>query len=174
MTHIGFHVWNPAGRLPTYVHDTFLRAWSEKDRLQAANPDQRFVVMAPVLSIESAQAARAFSDGKAEGYAEARDEVMAAEGRLDKALEELAAFKALRPFIEDAEAYQSIVADCLLWIQGFNAAYAGRESYERPDTPSVDKLRDLNIALQFILRERDKVARHGAFDLARDDLEIPF
>lgn len=171
MTSIGFHVWNPAGRLPAYVHDTFLRAWSEKDRLQAAYPDQRFVVMAPVLSIESAQAARAFSDGKAEGYAEARREVIAAESRLDKVWEEFP-IRALRPFLDDAEAYQSIVADCLLWFQGFNAAYAGRESYDRPNTPSVDKLRDLNIALQFILREQDKAGGKRAADL--DDLEIPF
>lgn len=170
MNEIGFHVWNPAGCMPTRVHDTFLRAWSEKDRLQDAHPDQRFVVMAPVLSIESAQAARAFSDGKAEGYAQARREVMEAEARLDKALEELPA-RALRPFLEDAASYQSIVADCLLWFQGFNAAYAGRDSYDRPNTPSAEKLRELNQALQAIWRERDLA--NGKASPA-DDLEIPF
>lgn len=170
MSTIGFHVWNPAGRLPTRVHDTLQRAVTEAERLTRENPGQTFVVMSPVISAKDAYVAKAFSDGKAEGYAQARREVMAAEGRLDKALEELAAFKALRPFLDDVEAYQAIVADCLLWVQGFNAAYAVRESYERPDTPSVDKIRDLNIALQHIWRERDKAS------CTRRDLddEIPF
>lgn len=171
MTNIGFHVWNPAGRLPTYTHPTFLGAWAEKDRLQNLYPEDRFVVMMPCEDVSGIGYGLGFTRGKAEGYAEARREIIQAESRLDAVLEQFPV-KALRPFLEDAEAYQSIVADCLLWIQGFNAAYAGRESYERPDTPSVDKLRDLNIALQFILRERDKVGGKRAADL--DDQEIPF
>lgn len=169
MTSIGFHVWNPAGRLPTHVHATFLGAWAEKDRLQGLHPDQRFVVMMPCEDMSAIGYGLGFTRGREEGYAEARREIILAENRLDTVLEQFP-IKALRPFLEDAEAYQSIVADCLLWIQGFNAAYAGRESYDRPNTPSVDQLHDLNAALQFILREQAKARGLSA----PNDLEIPF
>ncbi|MDR7232788.1 hypothetical protein J2X45_003898 [Caulobacter sp. BE264] len=174
MSDIGFHVWNPAGRLPTYTHPTFLAAWAEKDRLQALHPDQRFVVMMPCENMSGIGYGLGFTAGRKEAQDDAVRLIDRAQQRAEQKTAEAAELrrdlKALRPFLEDVEAYQSIVADCLLWIQGFNAAYAGRESYERPDTPSVERLRDLNAALQRLMR--DHSAANGR--PALDDSEIPF
>lgn len=167
---IGFLVWNPARGIPTVQHETFARAEAEAERLRAANPEDTFWVMAPVKGEKTAAAARAFSDGKAEGYAQARAEIMLAEGRTDRFCEELRDLRrtmsALQVFVDDRMQFQAIVADCLLWFDGFNAAHAHREVYDRPRTPDGDKLRDLNTALQRLMREA------GGQDL--DDDEIPF
>lgn len=175
MTSIGFHVWNPAGRLPTVTHQTFLAAWAEKDRLQRLHPTERFVVMMPCEDVSAIGYGLGFTRGREEAKrdidARVRDAWQVADIARADATELRKRLAAAEPLIRDVEAYQAIVADCLLWFQGFNAAYAGCESYDRPNTPSVDKLRDLNIALQFILRERDKAS--GSYrDL--DDQEIPF
>lgn len=165
----GFLVWNPARSHPTVQHETFARAHDEAKRLREANPDERFFVMAPVMEKRHAEAAQAFSDGKAVGYAEARSEVMQAEARSDQLLEDkraverrLAAFDALAREIEE---HQAAAADCLLWFDGFNAAHAHKDRWERPSTPDREKLRRLNAALQVAVRaSRDQTL----------DEEIPF
>lgn len=45
-------------------------------------------------------------------------------------------------------AFQAIVADCILWFDGFRAAHAPKESWERPHVPDRAILCDLNAALQ--------------------------
>lgn len=171
MTTIGFHVWNPAGRLPTYTHDTFLQAWAEKDRLQAAHPGERFVVMMPCEDMSAIGYGLGFTRGREEGLAQAHREIMKAEAITDRLHDEMHALKAAKALIDDVETYQATVADCQCWFNGFGAAFAVRESYERPSTPSADKIRDLNIALQAIWRERDKAAGRNVL---LDDQDIPF
>jgi hypothetical protein len=167
---IGFLIWNPARGLPTTQHETFKKAEAEAERLRAANPDQTFWIMAPVKGEKTTAAARAFSDGKAEGLAQARAEIMLAEGRTDRLCDEKAALQrtisALQVFADARDDFQAIVADCLLWFDGFNAAQAGRESWERPHVPDREKLTALNAALQRLMRAK------AAHDI--DDSEIPF
>lgn len=43
--------------------------------------------------------------------------------------------------------FQSLVADCLLWFDGFAAAHAGKESWEQPSIPARDRLREMNAVL---------------------------
>lgn len=57
----------------------------------------------------------------------------------------------LAVFKDRAAAFQSIVADCMCWFAGFEAAHVGKETWERPWTPERERLRDLNIALQNLL-----------------------
>lgn len=57
----------------------------------------------------------------------------------------------LKPFRDNAVAYQAIVADALLWFDGFAAAHSPRESWERPHLPDRERLRDLNAAFQRVL-----------------------
>lgn len=175
MTTIGFHVWNPAGRLPTYTHPTFLGAWAEKDRLQRLHPTERFVVMMPCEDMSAIGYGLGFTRGREEARREVdyrvRDAWQVADIARQDATELRKRLASVEPLIKDVEAYQAIVADCLLWFQGFNAAYVGRESYDRPITPSAEKLRDLNAALQAIWRERD-LANGKATPV--DELEIPF
>jgi hypothetical protein len=152
----GFLVWNPAKRMPTHRHDTFASAEAERARLQAACPDEIFWVMAPVRGEKTASAAKAFSDGKAEGMAQARAEIMLAEARTDRFADDLADLRRTMERVDaitrDQVEHQATAADCLCWFDGFNAAYAGRESYERPVIPDRDKIRKLNAALQSLLR----------------------
>lgn len=163
---VGFLVWNPQANYPRVVHDTFERAEAEAERLAACNPGERFVVMSPVTGKKKAEVAKAFSEGKAQGYAEARDDVMRAERFSDAACEERDQLRRdqrlLRPFKDRAARFQAIVADCLLWFDGFNAAFAMRKEHERPRVPDRDKLTDLNAAFQRIM----------PLDAADD--EIPF
>jgi hypothetical protein len=164
---VGFLVWNPAQRLPSYRHDTFAGAEKEAARLSAANPTETFWVMSPVKGDKTRSTAKAFSDGKAEGLAQASAEIMLAEGRTDRLYDEMAKLRRITEQVEaitrDQAEHQAIAADCLCWFDGFNAAYAGRESYERPAIPDRDKIRRLNAALQALLRAS------GA-----EDEEIPF
>jgi len=169
---VGFLVWNPDGRLPTASHGTWEKADAERGRLQALHPDSRFYVMAPVASQKAEKAADAFSRGRREGYDEARREVMHAETVADQISERAARLSACQApaehILDRADDFQATAADCLLWFDGFNAAFAGKESYERPATPDRDKLQQLNAALQRAARARQNA--HAA----DDDDEIPF
>lgn len=148
---VGFLVWNPSRSLPTVVHDTLERALAEAERLKRLNPSERFVIMSPIMAGSDASAAKAWSDGKAEGIAEARREVMRAEKFSDqwcetaKGLERT--MRRLGPIREHQRRYQAIVADCLLWFDGFAAAFGAREGWEQPRIPDRDTIRDLNRAL---------------------------
>lgn len=166
MSNIGFHVWNPAGRLPTRVHDTLASAVTEAERLTRENPGQRFVVMSPVISAKDAFVAKAYSDGKAEGYALAQGEIMRAEARLDKAWEELHSLRRVKDIVARAESLQSIAADAQCWFEGFAAAFTSREGWERPHIPDIGRLRGL---VEHLRRLRPDVK--DASDL---DDEIPF
>jgi len=162
---IGFLVWNPARNLPTVQHETYERAEAEAERLRAENPDETFWVMSPVRATGST--AKAFSDGKAEGYAQARAEIMLAEGRADALDDEVHRLRRetqdFAYFRGEVEEHQATAADCLLWFDGFQAAHSHRESYERPKTPDREKLLHLNSAPQRLIPGR-----------AVDDDEIPF
>jgi len=149
---VGFMVWNPEHGTPTFVHQTLASAVTEAERLMRRNPGQRFIVMAPVLTPADASRAKVWSDGKAEGLAEARPDIMAAEAAAERALDKVGDLNSdLRKFTaiqKQHRAFQAVVADCLLWFDGFVAAYAGREPYERPNVPAREMLRQLNGALQ--------------------------
>ncbi|MCX7585050.1 hypothetical protein [Phenylobacterium sp. 58.2.17] len=161
----GFLVWNPAHGMPTFVHQTFLGAVAEADRLKRAHPGSRFVVMAPVEDMSGVGYALGWSRGREQAH---RD-VMDADARADRARDELFDLQAhtrlLNVFSENAEEFQAIVADCLLWFDGFAAAQSGRDTCERSHLPHRDKLTTLNAALQSVLR-----AQRSA-DL---EAEIPF
>ena len=149
---LGFLVWNPDAGMPTVGHDTYARAAAEAERLAKANPGRTFHVMAPVKGPKTKAAAEAFSDGKREGYEQAKREVIHAEGHVDRLSDELLRLKRRAPAMDGilagATTFQSIVADCLLWFDGFNAAHAHKEGWERPSTPNRDTLRQLNARLQ--------------------------
>lgn len=148
---VGFLVWNPTRNLPTVQHETLERAEAEAERLRTENPDETFWVMSPIRA--SINAAKAFSDGKREGYEQALAEVHLAEGRADRFAEDL---RNLNITMADAEVFraraaefQATVADCLLWFDGFNAAFARDE--RRAFVPDREKLCRLNEALQHML-----------------------
>jgi hypothetical protein len=130
---IGFLVWNPEANLPQHVHSTLELALTEAERLGRANPGKRFVVMAPVLTAQDAHRAKAFSDGKAEGLAQAHREIMHAEAKTDRLLEEKHVWaqqtRRLAVFAQKHRAFQSIVADALLWFDGFMAAHSTKEDW---------------------------------------------
>jgi hypothetical protein len=163
---VGYLVWNPARTLPTVQHETLERAEAEAERLRREHPDEMFWVMSPIKAATAA--AKAFSDGKAEGLAQARAEIMLAESRTDKLHDEvrrlrreIGEFTRFRPEVAE---HQATAADALLWFDGFQAAHAHREGYERPHTPDRQKLLRLNSALQRLLPSADP-------DF---DAEIPF
>jgi len=164
MSAVGFLVWNPSRSVPTRVHDTIERALAEAERLTQANPGERFVVMSPVMSGSDATVSKAWSDGKAEGYAEARREVMQAEAVSDRLGEQLHAMRHTKALIDNIAEHQAAVADCICWFDGFAAAHSPRESWERPHLPDRERIRALNAALQRLLPS-------SAADL---DDEIPF
>lgn len=153
----GFLVWNPSRSLPTVQHDTFARAQAERDRLAAVNPGETFIVMAPARTARSMEAAEALSAGLQQGREAMREDVRWAERRAEEAYEQARVLRrrlrALEPIEAKADESQAIVADCILWFDGFNAAHAHREGYERPHTPDRQKLCDLNAALQKLMRE---------------------
>lgn len=149
---IGFMVWNPAAGMPTVVHDTLERALSEAERLTAANPGQRFIIMSPIMAGSDASTAKAWSDGKAEGLAQAHNEIMRAEANADKWCDQFRSIQGRSARFSTIERqqrrFQAIVADCLLWFDGFRAAHSPKDAWERPHVPDRDALRDLNAALQ--------------------------
>lgn len=162
---VGFLVWNPARNLPTVQHETLERAEAEAERLRAENPDETFWVMSPVRAGRGVH--KAFSDGKSEGYEQARAEIMLAESRTDHLDDEVRRLRRetqdFAYFRGEVADHQATAADCLLWFDGFQAAHSHREAHERPRTPDREKLLHLNSALQRLVP--------GA---AVDDDEIPF
>ena len=56
----------------------------------------------------------------------------------------------LKPITSKAQQHQAIVADCMTWFAGFEAAHVHRDGWERPRTPDREPLRALNIALQAV------------------------
>lgn len=155
---IGFLVWCPERGTPTFVHKTFLEAVAEADRLKRSHPDCRFVVMAPVEDMSGVGYALGWSRGREEAAAQARQDVIDADARADRARDEAyelrVALDRLQPFADNAEDFQAIVADCQCWFDGFAGAQSGRESYERSHLPNRDKLTALNAAFQAVLRAR--------------------
>lgn len=153
---VGFLVWNPARSLPSRQHETFAQAVTEAARLRVERPDETFWVMGPVHGEKAAKAAQAFSDGKAEGMAQAHAEIMLAEGKTDRLLDERAELRRslehLSTLDERRVEFQAIVADCMTWFAGFEAAHLHKESWDRPWTPDREQLRALNVALQALLR----------------------
>ncbi len=163
---IGFLVWCPERGFPTYTHPNFLGAIAEADRLKRANPGCRFVVMAPCEDMSMIGYSLGWSRGREEGLAQSHREIMKAEAvedrNMDAAHDLRARLRRTAKIEDNAKAFQSIVADALLWFDGFAAAHAHRESYDQPRIPDRDQLRTLNGALQ---------------DLAEPDAslgEIPF
>lgn len=152
---LGFHVWNPNGHLPTFTHQSFLGAWAEKDRLTRANPRDRFVVMAPVEDMSMIGYSLGWTEGREEGLAQAHREIMKAEAHTDRLCDEVhdlrKLVKRLQVIIDRAAPFQAIVADCLLWFDGFNAHFAGKAARKRPNVPDREGLRKLNEALQGLL-----------------------
>lgn len=167
-----FLVWNPSRRLPTRGHETFEKAQAEAERLRIetdfGDAEGEFWVMAPVRSKTAASAAKAFSDGKAEGLAQAHAEIMLAEARSDAAGDAQREMRRRLGSLEDiggnADEFQAIVADCLLWFDGFRSAFHLSEA-GHPRTPDRDGLTRLNTALQAVLR-----SQRGDIE----DEEIPF
>jgi hypothetical protein len=58
--------------------------------------------------------------------------------------------------------FQSLVADCQCWFDGFLASFVGKDSWEKPWTPDTGRLRALNDAFRHV------APPSGA------DAEIPF
>lgn len=164
---VGFLVWNPSRALPTVQHETYARADAEACRLRDLHPGETFFVMAPVTGAKATTAALAFSDGKAEGLAQAHAEIMLAEGRADRLDDEGRDLRRRLERMGDltgrAAEYQATIADCLLWFDGFMAAHHNAEPCGRPYVPHRDKLVRLNEALQRLMRDPEV-----------DDEEIPF
>lgn len=84
-------------------------------------------------------------EGFQRGYDANKAELLSAEAQADRFSDRLSK---LATFESSHAQHQAIVADCLLWFDGFNASFAGREPWERPNTPDRNKLRALNSALQ--------------------------
>lgn len=149
---IGFMVWNPSRGMPNVVHDTIERALAEAERLTAKNPGERFIIMSPIMAGSDASTAKAWSDGKAEGLAQVHREIMRAKAFSDQWCEKATALeqsmKRLGVIQRDQRRFQAIVADCLLWFDGFRAAHSPKDSWERPHVPDREALRELNAALQ--------------------------
>lgn len=152
---VGFLIWCPEHGLPTVAHPTFLGAVAEADRLKRQYPGHRFVVMSPVEDMSGVGYALGWSRGREEGLAQAHREIMDAEAKTDRLYDLSDDLQGqlldLKGFRDDAVAYQAIVADALLWFDGFAAAHSPRESWERPRLPDRERLRDLNAAFQRVL-----------------------
>lgn len=87
----------------------------------------------------------AYARGATDTHVDLYPQIIAAEARSDQFSDRLDAMKALE--VRHA-AFHAIVADCQQWFNGFAAAHAGRESWEKPRVPDPDVLVDLNLALQ--------------------------
>lgn len=148
---IGFMVWSPEGGMPTRVHASYEDAAKEVRRLSSRLPSQTFFVMAPITAGPAEDACLAYDLGRRDGISEGETRVRK-EYRFDadhfRARAEHAERKLRRsaPLLSRAEPFRGIVADCLLWFDGFRAAHAGREHVVR--APDRETLRELNAALQ--------------------------
>lgn len=151
----GFMVWCPEKGMPNVAHDTIESAVAEAERLTRLYPPHRFLVMSPLESAPDIIRAKVWGDGRKEGreegLAEAHRAIMEAEAKTDRAYDKIGDLNSdLRRFKAVGakhRAFQAVVADCLLWFDGFTAAYAGREPFERPNVPARETLRQLNAAL---------------------------
>lgn len=168
----GFFVWSPEGRPPTYLHETLKAAIVERDRLAAEHPGRTFHILAPVLTDEAALHATGYDRGLADGRRQWMDQAMQATLRANTAENQARRFSQrlnrLAVFENKAESFQSIVADCVLWFDGFLGAFAGRDIADQPHVPDRSDLRDLNAAFQRMLRDR------GRIEPADLDDEVPF
>jgi len=90
-----------------------------------------------------ADAARRLADRNGEHLRQLID----AEKRADDFADGL---RRLTPITSKAQQHQAIVADCMTWFAGFEAAHVHRDGWERPWTPDREPLRALNIALQAV------------------------
>jgi len=146
---IGFMVWNPARGMPTVVHDTIEQASAEAERLTRQNPGEHFIIMSPVLTDQGVTVGKAFSDGARFAMARVENAEANAKRMIDDAIQYEAKIKSrFRVLERDQRKFQAIVADCLLWFDGFRAAHSPKDSWERPHVPDRDALRELNSALQ--------------------------
>lgn len=164
---LGFMVWSPEGGMPTRVHSTWERASAEAQRLRFENPNSRFFVMAPVMD-DMVAGITAWEAGRRAGEQQAHMEIMRAEAISDQLGDEVTdlrnRLRKLEHFERMARPFQSIVADALLWFDGFMAArYTERP---QPRIPDRDQLRELNSAL-LALQPQDQ------FQASLDD-EVPF
>lgn len=98
--------------------------------------------IAIMVRIQAAQAKR-----QAEYYARDRDDLIKAENRADEFADSL---RRLKQITNKAQQHQAVVADCMTWFAGFEAAHVHRDGWERPWTPDREALRALNIALQAV------------------------
>lgn len=62
---------------------------------------------------------------------------------------------------QNVDAYQSILADCLVWFEGFTAAFAGKESWQQPTIPSLTDIRAFNGTLQELMRDKANSLQRG-------------
>lgn len=146
---IGFMVWNPARGMPTVVHDTIEQASAESERLTRQNPGEHFIIMSPVLTDQGVIMGKAFSDGARFAMARVENAEANAKRMIDDAIQYEAKIKhRFRVFERDQRKFQAIVADCLLWFDGFRAAHSPKDSWERPHVPDREILCELNRALQ--------------------------
>lgn len=164
----GFMVWNPDRDPPRCVHATLESAVTEAERLTRLNRGQRYFVMMPLLGGPEVLHAKSWSNGVRDGLAQAHREIMHAEARTDRLLDEVQSLKQrarrTMPVVAHIRAFQSIVADCLTWFAGFDAAHQHADS--PPWTPDRAQLRKLNGVLLDIDAEIS-----GS---AHDSEEIPF
>jgi hypothetical protein len=151
---VGFMVWNPDRSMPTHVHDTFEDALAEAERLKRYAPRERFFVMAPVIDTLTVTYGAGFDAGRKAGLNEAHQQIMDAEARADRAMDRdgdrATQLRLLDPIFQKARDFQAIVADALLWFDGFAAAHAPKEAWERPRLPDRERLVALNGALQAV------------------------
>lgn len=145
---MSFLVWNPARGMPTVAHPTIESASAEAARLSRQHPGQHFLIMSPVLTEDAANTGKAWSAGANFMAARAERAEANAKRMIDDAIQYEAKVKRrFRSFEEHQRRYQAIVADCLLWFDGFAAAFGTREGWEQPRIPDRDTIRDLNRAL---------------------------
>jgi len=74
-------------------------------------------------------------------------DLIKAENRADEFADSL---RRLKQITNKAQQHQAVVADCMTWFAGFEAAHVHRDGWERPWTPDREALRALNIALQAV------------------------
>lgn len=162
----GYLVWNPDRGMPTVSHDTYDSAHTEALRLSRENPGSTFYVMSPLFTPDQASAVAAFSQGFQAAMAEARESLMQAnrEARLlhDQLNEVREEVRDLHDLGLNVDDHQATVADCLLWFDGFSAAWPADRICH---TPHRAKLVRLNTVLQDIQRARKNT---------QPDQEIPF
>ena len=131
------------GKVATVTAESFA-SWIKGAFKDGQQHTRRSLAEALMPQIEKLVEA-AYVRGAADTHAELHPQIMQAEKHADEFGERLDAMKALET---RHAAFHAIVADCQQWFNGFAAAHAGRESWDKPRVPDPETLRDLNIALQ--------------------------